>query len=91
MLSLVSFSVRTSDRLSRPFEIETKLQKFKCNISKALSQTIDSVSEDDVNTVMASMQGIIDEGSDHIKDLELKIKNQGRVKQSCTFPTEKYS
>ena len=28
---------------------------------------------------MASMQGIIDEGSDHIKDLELKMKTQGRV------------
>ena len=83
--------MRTSDRLSRPFEIETKLQKLKCNISKALSQRIDSVSEDDVNTAMASMQGIIDEGSDHIKDLELKIKNQGRVKQFCEFTTEQYS
>ena len=26
---------------------------------------------------MESMQGIIDEGSDHIKDLERKIKTQG--------------
>ena len=53
------------------------LRKLKCNISKALSQRIDSFSEDDVNTIMESMQGIIDEGSDHIKDLELKIKTQG--------------
>ena len=29
---------------------------------------------------MESMQAIIDEGSDHIKDLELKIKNQGKGK-----------
>merc|ERR1712131_128121 len=44
--------------------------------SKALSERIDSVSVDDMNTIMESMQGIIDEGSDHIKDLELKIKSQ---------------
>ena len=37
----------------------------KINISKAPTQRIDSVSEDDVNTDMESMQGIIDEGSDH--------------------------
>ena len=57
------------------------LSKLKCNITKALSQRIDSVSDDDVNTIMASMQGIIDEGSDHIKDLELKIKTQGGVQE----------
>merc|ERR1712131_1135 len=44
--------------------------------SKALSERIDSVSVDDMNTIVESMQGIIDEGSDHIKDLELKIKSQ---------------
>ena len=54
--------------------------KIRCNIVKALSQRIDSFSEDDVNTIMASMQGIIDEGSDHIKSLELKIKAQGTGK-----------
>ena len=53
---------------------------IRCNIVKALSQRIDSFSEDDVNTIMASMQGIIDEGSDHIKSLELKIKAQGTSK-----------
>ena len=55
-------------------------RKLKCNIIKALSQRIDSVSGDDVNTIMASMQGIIDEGSDHIKNLELQIKTQGMGK-----------
>jgi len=29
---------------------------------------------------MASMQGIIDEGSNHIKNLELQIKTQGMGK-----------
>ena len=53
------------------------LRKLKCNVYKALGQRIDSFSGDDVNTIMESMQGIIDEGSDHIKDLELKIKTQG--------------
>ena len=52
--------------------------KIKCNVFKALSERIDSFSEDDVNKIMESMQGIIDEGSDHIKDLELKIKSQGK-------------
>ena len=61
------------------------LRKLKCNISKALSQRIDSFSEDDVNTIMESMQGIIDEGSDHIKDLELKIKTQGQGQRTMIF------
>ena len=38
-----------------------------------------------MNTIMASMQGIIDEGSDHIKDLELKIKTQGKGRKFSTF------
>ena len=58
------------------------LRKLECNISKALSQRIDSFSEDDLNTIMESMQGIIDEGSDHIKDLELKIKTQGTIENT---------
>lgn len=62
----------------------TNLKSITCNIAKALSQRIDSFSEHDVNTVMENMQGIIDEGSDHIKSLELKIKTQGRAK-SCVF------
>ena len=66
-----------------PHFLDMKLpRKLKCNISKALSQRIDSFSEDDVNTIMESMQGIIDEGSDHIKDLELKIKTQGTIKNT---------
>ena len=55
-------------------------ENITCNIAKTPSQRIDLVSEDDVNTVMASMQGIIDEGSDHIKNLELQIKTQGMGK-----------
>ena len=59
------------------FFLEIRIE-WKCNVFKALSERIDSVSADDVNTIMESMQGIIDEGSDHIKDLELKIKSQGK-------------
>ena len=55
----------------------------KYNISKDLSRRIDSISEDDVNTIMARMQGIIDEESDHIKDLELKLKTQGHGRQGA--------
>ena len=66
-------------RHSRPHFLVTRNSlKIKCNVFKALSERIDSFSEDDVNKIMESMQGIIDEGSDHIKDLELKIKTQGQ-------------
>ena len=37
-----------------------------------------SFSEADVDTITSRMQMIIEEGSDHIKDLELKIKTQGK-------------
>ena len=57
-------------------------QNYKCNISKALSKRIDSFSEYDVNTIITRMQEIIDDGNDHIKDLEEKIKNQGKAKIS---------
>ena len=60
-------------------------QNYKCNISKALSKRIDSFSEDDVNTIIPRMQEIIDDGSDHIKDLEEKIKNQGKGQNIITI------
>ena len=47
-------------------------------MSQALAQNINTFSEDDVDTITARMQMIIEEGSDHIKDLELKIKTQGK-------------
>ena len=55
--------------------------KFKCNISKAIGQRIGSFSQEDVNTIIARMQEIIDQGSDHIKDLERKIQTQGKGKK----------
>ena len=57
-------------------------RNYKCNISKALRKRIDSLSENDVNTIITRMQEIIDDGNVHIKDLEEKIKNQGKSKIS---------
>ena len=53
-----------------------KFRQFT-NIFKALRQRIDTFSDDAVNTIMESMQEIIDEESDRIKDLELRIKTRG--------------
>ena len=59
-------------------------KKYTCNISKALGQRTGSFSQEDVNTIITRMQGIISEGSDHIKELERKIKTQGKGKKLLT-------
>lgn len=49
------------------------------NIEKVPNQMIDSASEQDIKLVIERMQGIIDEGSDYIKELKSKIKSQGEL------------
>ena len=59
-------------------DVRCALRKLKRNIFKSQDNEIDSGSVNDSNIMIENMQGIIVEGSNRIKDLELKIKAKGK-------------
>ena len=78
----VSFNIKMDNEKSKERSILIVLTvtsrceifvSIKCEILQALRKGIYSFSEGYVN-----MQGMIDEGSDHINDLEQKITTQGK-------------
>ena len=59
-------------------DVRCALRKLKRNIFKSQDNEIDSGSENNANIIIENMHGVIVEGSNRIKDLELKIKAKGK-------------